>query len=161
MVGLAPETSSTVTILRPGRETKLKVSAGRDRRASRSLSWYNGFDHSCQKPVTACGLAVAGQESNMAISSFKVGVSTPDRSERSKDLIMPAQSRSAFWDVSSVLWGKEHRARSTYEACEGCHQRIHITKGASFHRSTRQGRNGFHRLSSSRRALGCDAEPRH
>lgn len=106
MVGLAPETSSTVTILRPGRETKLKVSAGRDRRASRSLSWYSGFDHSCQKPETACGFVATGQESKMAIRSFKVGVSTPHRSEMSKDLIMPAQSRSTFWTRHQYYGGR-------------------------------------------------------
>ena len=53
IVGLAMATSSTVTIRRPGRDTKLKVSAGKDNKASRSFSWYSEFFHTLQNPVTA------------------------------------------------------------------------------------------------------------
>ena len=96
MVGLAAATSSTVTILRPGRDTKLKVSGGRESKASRRRSWYNELDHGLQNPVTACGSASRGLLSRIAIKSLSVAVSTPCRSGRSNVSMMLAQSTLPF-----------------------------------------------------------------
>lgn len=83
MVGLAVATSSTVTTRRPGSETKLNVSLGRDRRASRRRSWYREFFQLVQNPETAGFSASRGEFTRMAMRSLRVAVSTPWRSGQS------------------------------------------------------------------------------
>jgi len=109
IVGLAIVTSSTVTILRPGRATKLKVSAGSESKASRRRSWYKGLFHVSQNPVTAWGSTSRGALRRIEIRSFNVAVSTPWRSGQSNDLTTPGQlsltcCRKIFNQVMDEIW---------------------------------------------------------